>query len=45
MRALVMFQRGSESDALCRMYAYRCEAFLQSPPPPDWNGVWRATDK
>jgi adenylate cyclase len=23
----------------------RADAFVQSPPPPDWDGVWRATEK
>jgi len=44
--ALEQFRRGAQSgDAPCRTYVMRCEAFIASPPPADWDGVWRATSK
>ena len=27
-------------DGPSKLYLYRCRRFLQSPPPPDWDGVW-----
>jgi adenylate cyclase len=32
-------------DEPCRIYAGRCGAFLATPPPPDWNGVYELHDK
>ncbi len=32
-------------DPASRVLAARCAAMLASPPPPDWNGVYVATDK
>ena len=33
------------SDYLCSMYIERCEEFLQSPPPENWDGVHTLTSK
>lgn len=32
-------------DRLCSMYLQRAEAFLATPPPPDWDGAEIATSK
>jgi adenylate cyclase len=32
-------------DFLCTMYAGRCAAFAQTPPPTDWNGVHVLAEK
>lgn len=29
-----------EGDKPSRVFNKRCEDFIQSPPPPDWTGVW-----
>lgn len=33
------------SDGPATVLRARAAAFMQSPPPPDWDGVWRATEK
>ena len=33
------------ADGPSRLYVDRCEHFLETPPPPDWDGVWTMTDK
>ena len=33
------------ADRPSRLYVERCEHFLESPPPPDWDGVWTLTTK
>ncbi len=32
-------------DRPSRIYLERCEHFLDSPPPDDWDGVWTMTSK
>jgi adenylate cyclase len=32
-------------DKPSRLYVERCEHFIASPPPPDWDGVWTMTSK
>ena len=32
-------------DRPSQLYVERCEHFLESPPPPDWDGVWTLTVK
>jgi adenylate cyclase len=32
-------------DAPAAVLAERCRAFLESPPPVDWDGVWHAREK
>ena len=32
-------------DRPSRLYLERCEHFLETPPPPDWDGVWMMTTK
>jgi len=27
------------------VYIERCETYMQTPPPPDWDGVWTLTSK
>lgn len=34
-----------EEDGPSRAYVQRCEAFLASPPPADWDGVYALTEK
>jgi hypothetical protein len=33
------------SDTPSRVYAERCEYYLQNPPPEDWDGVFTMTTK
>jgi adenylate cyclase len=32
-------------DLACRVLHERCMHFLEFPPPPDWDGVWKVTEK
>jgi adenylate cyclase len=32
-------------DYLCEMYIERCGVYLQEPPPPDWDGSFKLTEK
>ena len=32
-------------DSVSRIYVERCRQCLETPPPPDWDGVWRMTEK
>ena len=32
-------------DHPSELYVERCEHFLETPPPPDWDGVWVMTSK
>jgi len=32
-------------DGPSQTYVDRCEYFLESPPPADWDGVWRMKEK
>jgi adenylate cyclase len=32
-------------DYLCEMYVERCGVYLQEPPPPDWDGSFKLTEK
>ena len=32
-------------DAAARRALDRCRAYLAEPPPPDWSGVFQATEK
>ena len=43
--ALDWFVQGAEDDAACRAYRERCGRFIESAPPEDWDGVWRAESK
>ncbi len=40
-RALVV----RPDDGPSKTYVERCVHFLQHPPPPDWDGVWRMKEK
>jgi adenylate cyclase len=33
------------ADRPSRLYVERCEHFVETPPPPDWDGVWTMTSK
>jgi adenylate cyclase len=33
------------ADRPSRLYVERCEHFLETPPPADWDGVWTMTSK
>jgi len=33
------------ADEPCNVYLSRCDTFLASPPPADWNGVYELHDK
>ncbi|MBL93434.1 MAG: adenylate/guanylate cyclase domain-containing protein [Myxococcales bacterium] len=37
--------RLNPKDELAAMYLERCRHFQESPPPPDWDGVWVMADK
>ncbi len=39
--ALVRFRDAAHGDGPSRVYAERCRRFLETPPPADWDGVWR----
>ena len=43
-RALAVLQN-NRSDAPSAVLIERCTAFLQSPPPPDWRGVYVSVSK
>ena len=46
--AIVRCREASASfglDYLGELYAARCSAFLQNPPPADWNGVFALETK
>ncbi len=32
-------------DGPSRIYVERCDAFIKTPPPPDWDGVFVMTTK
>jgi adenylate cyclase len=32
-------------DNVARVYAFRCKAFIKTPPPPDWDAVINLTKK
>ncbi len=34
-----------EDDALCAMYARRCELYAETPPSADWDGSFTMTEK
>jgi adenylate cyclase len=41
----VLFAQGAEHDPPSRHYQKRCHYFLENPPPPDWDGLWIASEK
>ena len=46
--AITRFQdvlRDAPDDAPSQAYLRRCHDFIAEPPPPDWDGVWRMTEK
>jgi adenylate cyclase len=46
--ALACFQEAlvlNAADQPSRLYVDRCEHFIATPPPPDWDGVWTLTSK
>jgi adenylate cyclase len=44
-RALLEAEKLRPADPLVKMYLERCEAFVDRPPPPDWDGVWTMHEK
>eukprot|EP00002_Diphylleia_rotans_P033883 TRINITY_DN7243_c0_g1_i11.p1 TRINITY_DN7243_c0_g1~~TRINITY_DN7243_c0_g1_i11.p1 ORF type:complete len:1023 (+),score=239.10 TRINITY_DN7243_c0_g1_i11:112-3180(+) len=34
-----------EYDKPCEMFLHRCNAFMETPPPSDWEGVWDMDEK
>lgn len=41
--AITFFQKADElrnTDPLSQIYVERCEDYVQTPPPPDWDGVY-----
>jgi len=48
MEALGLFQKCLEiepQDPPAKVYLQRCQAYIETPPPLDWDGVWRLTKK
>jgi len=46
--ALALFYSMMESypnDSVAKVYASRCETFIESPPPPNWDAVNNLTEK
>ena len=45
--ALDVFTKLAEeyNDPASRIYAERCREYLQSPPPPEWDGVYISRKK
>jgi class 3 adenylate cyclase/GAF domain-containing protein len=41
----VLFALGAGHDPPSRHYQKRCQYFLENPPPPDWDGLWIASEK
>jgi len=39
-KAAERFERGLESDPVCRVFLDRCRHLLSRPPEADWDGVW-----
>jgi adenylate cyclase len=37
--------KASPDDKASQIYIKRCEQFLVTPPPPDWDGVYVMTSK
>jgi adenylate cyclase len=35
----------NKNDKAASLHLLRCQHFLSNPPPPDWDGVWRLTEK
>jgi hypothetical protein len=33
------------NDNVVKVYAHRCKAFIETPPPPDWDAVRNLTEK
>jgi hypothetical protein len=34
-----------KDNKAAQLHLQRCQHFLQEPPPDDWDGVWRLTEK
>ena len=46
--ALELFKKCLEispSDSPSQVYLQRCQTYIETPPAPDWDGVWRLTKK
>jgi adenylate cyclase len=39
------FAQGVGESHLCQVFLGRCRYFEDSPPPPDWDGVWVSSEK
>jgi adenylate cyclase len=44
-KAGALFEKGVTGDPLCQVFLDRCNHFLRSPPPSDWDGVWVLSEK
>lgn len=44
-REIFLSLRQGEQGAICDLYLRRIEAFIQHPPPSDWDGVFTAVSK
>ncbi len=45
LKAFVKHQNTFENRTLVRMYIQRCHEFITNPPPDDWDGVHRFSEK
>jgi len=44
-QALEHFRAGADADGPCRTYVARCQEYIRTPPPPNWDRVWEARSK
>jgi adenylate cyclase len=48
LEAVASFEKAlaiDDTDTPSRLYAERCRFFAATPPGPEWNGVWKLTEK
>lgn len=44
-KALKVFSSLAKKDTPSKVYVERCNVFLKTPPPADWDGVWDFQEK
>ena len=43
--AIERFRQNDQQDRLSELYTTRCQHFMLTAPPPDWDGVWTMQKK